>query len=166
MIEFRAQTPVDIVAQRLQALHQPARSIVQTWCKRVSVTPRHDGGYDFEIHGQEHKLSGDETIVQAIGMLSTDPVTSETVITGHWQPTYREFVANTIKGLVIFLGIMTAFLFIFVEDIEQRSRALLGFGLISLLVCVWLGYEYWRNRRGLARAIKAAAQPSSSAEGA
>ncbi|MCA9903436.1 MAG: hypothetical protein KC547_06240 [Anaerolineae bacterium] len=165
MIEFRAQAPVDIVAQRLQSIHHPATSMLQTWCKRVVFTPRNDGGYDFEIHGQEHKLSGDETIVKAIGLLHVDPVTNETVITGRWNPTYREFMVNTIKGLVIFLGIMAAFLLVFVEDFEQRSRALLGFSLISLIVCIWLFYEYWRNRRSLARAMEAATQQSASAEG-
>ena len=64
-----------------------------------------------------------------------------------------------------FVVFLAAFLLVFVEDFEQRSRALLGFSLISLIVCIWLFYEYWRNRRSLARAMEAATQQSASAEG-
>ncbi|MCC6617229.1 MAG: hypothetical protein IT320_27390 [Anaerolineae bacterium] len=166
MFDYRTALPIDVVAQRLQALHQPATNILQTWCKRVVFTPRHEGGFDFEIHGQEHKLSGDKTIVEAIGTLSSHPVTNETVLAGRWSPTYREFLANTLKGLVIFLGIVAVLVLVFVEDVDQRSRAIAGFGAIASLVCVWLFYEYWRNRRGLSRALQAAIEQAMRAEDA
>jgi len=164
MFEFRTRSPIEIVAQRLQAIHQPARSILQSWCKRAICTPRHDGGFDFEICAQEHKWSGDHTVLQANGVLNIDPVTSETVISGQWNPTFRQYIINTIKGLVIFLSAIAVLVLIFVEDIEQRTRMLLGFGLIASLVCAWLFYEYWRNRRGLARALKATTEHPASDE--
>lgn len=158
MFEFRTRTPIDVVAQRLRALHKPAQSIFQSWCKNVNFTPQKDGGYDFEICAQEHKWSGDHAVVQAIGTLKTDSSTHETVTTGLWKPTYRDYVINTIKGMVVYLVAIAVLVLIFVEDVEQRSRTLLGFVVIAALVCAWLLYEYWRNRRGLARALEAATQ--------
>lgn len=156
MYEYRTQVPINGVVQRLQTLEHLRGGFLKAFRKKIVITPRDGGAFDYDIFTLRRGRSVHFTSVHAIGTLTFDAATMQTVVRGHLKvDTFylSFFVLCGLGGLAYAL--------------REAGRSSGGLQLPAILVIVallaWGAVTMWMDWHDLARAIEAAVIGSTTA---